>query len=163
MRHRVAGRKLGRTTAHRQALLRNLSSSLIDKERITTTLAKAKELRSFTEKLVTLSKKETLHARRLALRRLPNHRRSRIRGHVRVGHSDQMRLGGVKPEGHHRILAEVGGQLQQVLRVVWLLKPFVSVCAYSGSRHEESIERLERLLPQLPGTDRAGVASALGE
>jgi len=70
MRHRVAGRKLGRTTSHRQALLRNLSTALIEKEKITTTLAKAKELRRFAEKLVTLSKRETLHARRRALRQI---------------------------------------------------------------------------------------------
>ena len=68
MRHRVARRKLGRTSEHRLALLRNLSTALLDKERIKTTLTKAKELRSFAEKLVTLSKKETLHARRLVLR-----------------------------------------------------------------------------------------------
>ena len=70
MRHRIAGRKLGRTTAHRLALMRNMSTALFDKERITTTLAKAKELRPFAEKLVTLSKKETLHARRLAARHI---------------------------------------------------------------------------------------------
>ena len=68
MRHRIAGRKLGRTSEHRLALMRNLSSALFDKEKITTTLAKAKELRPFAEKLVTLSKRETLHARRLVLR-----------------------------------------------------------------------------------------------
>ena len=57
MRHRIAGRKLGRTSAHRLALMRNLSTALIlaEKERITTTLPKAKELRRFAEKLVTLS------------------------------------------------------------------------------------------------------------
>jgi large subunit ribosomal protein L17 len=70
MRHRVAQRKLGRTSEHRMALLRNLSTALLDKERITTTLTKAKELRSFAEKLVTMSKKETLHARRLVLRHI---------------------------------------------------------------------------------------------
>jgi len=68
MKHRVAGRKLGRTTEHRTALLRNLSTALFEKEKITTTLAKAKELRPFAEKLVTLAKKETLHARRMILR-----------------------------------------------------------------------------------------------
>jgi large subunit ribosomal protein L17 len=72
MRHRVAGRKLGRTSEHRIALLRNLSSALFDKEKITTTLAKAKELRPFAEKLITLSKKETLHARRQVLRDIHN-------------------------------------------------------------------------------------------
>jgi large subunit ribosomal protein L17 len=70
MRHRVAGRKLGRTTEHRIALLRNLSTALFDKEKITTTLAKAKELRPFAEKLLTISKKETLHARRQVARHI---------------------------------------------------------------------------------------------
>jgi large subunit ribosomal protein L17 len=70
MRHRVAHRKLGRTTPHRIALLRNLATSLFDKERIRTTLPKAKELRPFAEKLITLAKRDTnrLHARRLAAR-----------------------------------------------------------------------------------------------
>jgi len=68
MRHRIAGRRLGRTSEHRLALMRNMSTSLFDKERIRTTLQKAKELRSFAEKLITLSKKESLHARRLVLR-----------------------------------------------------------------------------------------------
>ena len=68
MKHRVAGRKLGRTSMHRTALLRNLSTELFRHERIKTTLMKAKELRPFAEKLITLSKRETLHARRLVLR-----------------------------------------------------------------------------------------------
>ena len=67
MRHRVAHRKLGRTTAHRLSLLRNLAAALFMHERIRTTLAKAKELRPFAEKLITLSKKDSLHARRQAL------------------------------------------------------------------------------------------------
>ena len=67
MRHRVAHRKLGRTTQHRMSLLRNLAASLFMHERIRTTLAKAKELRPFAEKLITLSKKDSLHARRRAL------------------------------------------------------------------------------------------------
>ncbi len=68
MRHRVAHRKLGRTTEHRISLLRNLTASLFIHERIRTTLAKAKELRPFAERLITLSKKDSLHARRRALR-----------------------------------------------------------------------------------------------
>src|SRR5580765_6824797 len=68
MKHRVAGRKLGRTSMHRTALLRNLSTELFRHERIRTTLMKAKELRPFAEKLITLSKRESLHARRLVLR-----------------------------------------------------------------------------------------------
>lgn len=67
MRHRVAHRKLGRTTEHRLSLLRNMAASLITHERIRTTEAKAKELRPFVEKLVTLGKRDSLHARRRAL------------------------------------------------------------------------------------------------
>ncbi len=70
MKHRVAGRKLGRTSAHRLAVLRNLARALFDKERVRTTVAKAKELRPFAERLVTLSKRETLHARRRVLRHI---------------------------------------------------------------------------------------------
>jgi len=68
MRHLVKGRRLGRTTAHRTALLRNLVTSFIEKERITTTVAKAKEARPVAEKLITLAKADTLQARRQALR-----------------------------------------------------------------------------------------------
>lgn len=72
MRHLKAGRKLGRSSAHRKALFRNLVTQLIERERIRTTLAKAKELRPHAEKTITLGKKGTLHARRLALRTLKN-------------------------------------------------------------------------------------------
>jgi large subunit ribosomal protein L17 len=71
MRHRAAHRKLGRRTAHRVSLLRNLAASLISHGRIRTTEAKAKELRPFVEKLVTLGKRDSLHARRRALSILP--------------------------------------------------------------------------------------------
>ena len=70
MRHRVGGRKLQRTSAHRAALFRNMSAALIKHEQITTTLAKAKELRPYIEKLVTLGKKGGLSNRRLAHARL---------------------------------------------------------------------------------------------
>jgi large subunit ribosomal protein L17 len=71
MRHRAAHRKLGRRTAHRVSLLRNLAASLISHGRVRTTEAKAKELRPFVEKLVTLGKRDSLHARRRALAILP--------------------------------------------------------------------------------------------
>jgi ribosomal protein L17 len=70
MRHGVAHRKLGRTSAHRIAMLRNMSASLIKHEQIKTTLPKAKELRPYIEKLVTLAKHGGLSNRRLALARL---------------------------------------------------------------------------------------------
>ena len=72
MRHNVAHRKLGRVTSHRIALLRNLATALFERERIRTTLPKAKELRPFAEKLITLAKRDDdrLHARRLAARHI---------------------------------------------------------------------------------------------
>ena len=70
MRHRVAGRKLQRTSAHRAAMFRNMAAALIKHEQITTTTAKAKELRPYVEKLVTLAKKGGLSNRRLAHSRL---------------------------------------------------------------------------------------------
>jgi large subunit ribosomal protein L17 len=67
MRHGNAHRKLGRTSAHREAMFANMAASLIKHEQITTTLPKAKELRPFVEKLVTLAKRGDLHARRQAI------------------------------------------------------------------------------------------------
>ena len=66
MRHRVAYRKLGRVTSHRLAMLRNLATALFERERIQTTLMKAKELRPYAERLITLAKRDEgrLHARR---------------------------------------------------------------------------------------------------
>jgi large subunit ribosomal protein L17 len=76
MRHRNAGRKLGVKTQHRNAMFANMAAALIKHEQIKTTLPKAKELRPVVEKLVTLSRKDDLAARRLAL--------SRIRDEVQV-------------------------------------------------------------------------------
>jgi large subunit ribosomal protein L17 len=67
MRHRLAGKKLGRTSSHRMAMLRNMVTELLEKEKITTTISKAKALRPFTEKMITLGKRDSLHARRQAL------------------------------------------------------------------------------------------------
>ncbi len=66
MRHRKKGRKLNRTASHRKATLRNLATSLFRHGRIKTTTAKAKELRPYAERLITLAKRGDLHARRLA-------------------------------------------------------------------------------------------------
>lgn len=66
MRHRVSGKKLGRNTKHRRAMTRNLVTSVINEERVRTTLAKAKEMRRHVERIITLGKKGTLHARRQA-------------------------------------------------------------------------------------------------
>lgn len=70
MRHRWKGKQLSRTASHRRALLRNMASSLILHERIETTTGRAKELRPYTERLITLAKRGDLHARRLAAARL---------------------------------------------------------------------------------------------
>ena len=67
MRHRKAGRRLGRTSSHRDAMLRNMVTSLLDQERIVTTVPKAKEARRVTEQMITLGKRGDLHARRQAM------------------------------------------------------------------------------------------------
>ncbi len=72
MRHGMANRKLGRTSSHRKAMFRNQLASLIDNERIITTLPKAKELRPIAEKLITLAKNDSVHTRRQAFRLVPD-------------------------------------------------------------------------------------------
>jgi large subunit ribosomal protein L17 len=73
MRHRVAGRKLSRHTQHRELMFRNMLVSLLQHERITTTLAKGKEFRGWVDRMISLGKKGTLHARRQAFALLRNH------------------------------------------------------------------------------------------
>jgi large subunit ribosomal protein L17 len=72
MRHLVSGRKLNRTASHRRAMLSNLAISILDYERVTTTLMKAKEVRSVVERLISYGKKADLHHIRLAARRINN-------------------------------------------------------------------------------------------
>ncbi len=74
MRHRIAGRQLSRTSEHRLAMRRNLVASLFEHETISTTIEKAKEVKAFAEKLITLAKKGTLSARRRAISMLGNRR-----------------------------------------------------------------------------------------
>tara|TARA_X000000950_G_scaffold259673_1_gene328274 strand:- start:1203 stop:1649 length:447 start_codon:yes stop_codon:yes gene_type:complete len=71
MRHRLKGRKLNRTSAHRKAMFKNLAASLLKYEQITTTVPKAKDLRPIVEKLITIAKKGSLHARRQLISKLP--------------------------------------------------------------------------------------------
>ena len=70
MRHRAKGRQLSRTSTHRRAMLNNMASSLFEHGRVVTTEAKAKELRPFAEKLITLARRGDLHARRLVERKI---------------------------------------------------------------------------------------------
>lgn len=72
MRHQIRGRKLGRSPSHRRALFRNQLASLVRAERITTTLQKAKELRPIAEKVITQGKRDTLHARRMVNKWIPD-------------------------------------------------------------------------------------------
>jgi large subunit ribosomal protein L17 len=70
MRHRAKGRQLSRTSTHRRAMLNNMATSLFEHGRVVTTEAKAKELRPFAEKLITLARRGDLHARRLVQRKI---------------------------------------------------------------------------------------------
>lgn len=106
MRHLKNGRHLNRTPAHRDALIRNLANSLFESGKITTTVAKAKEMRPFTEKMITLAKKGTLAARRQAIAKLhsrkvvahlfdelANRYSSRPGGYCRIIHLPTHRIG----------------------------------------------------------------------
>ena len=123
MRHRVAHRKLGRTTPHRTALLRNMATALFDKERIRTTLMKAKELRPFAERLITLARRDEgrLHARRQVARdirdaqvvkklfdSLGSRFASRPGGYTRI-----LRLGPRKGDGAEMAIVELLGSEYQ--------------------------------------------------
>lgn len=98
MRHGVAGRKLGVTSSHRQAMFRNLTVALFKHEQITTTLPKAKELRPVAEKLITLGKRGGLHARRQAYAQL---RDDTIVGKLFGTLADRYRA---RPGGYCRVL-----------------------------------------------------------
>ena len=115
MRHGAAHRKLGRTSSHRTAMFANMAASLIKHEQIVTTLPKAKELRPFVEKLVTLGKRGDLHARRQAI--------SQVRDEVQVQklfgvlggrYKDHLAISGlwgmvVILDGADRVVSAVGG------------------------------------------------------
>jgi large subunit ribosomal protein L17 len=98
MRHNMHGRKLGRTTAHRKAMFRNQLASLVEAERIKTTLQKAKELRPLAEKMITKGKSGTLHARRQVGRWLPD------RVHVRKLFDEIAPRFADRPGGYTRIV-----------------------------------------------------------
>ena len=93
MRHANKGRALGRTSEHKLALLRNMATSLFRHGRITTTTAKAKELRPFAEKLITLAKRGDLHSKRLAARHVQD-RDTLVRLFDQIGPSVAERAGG---------------------------------------------------------------------
>ncbi len=84
MRHRKAGRKLNKTSSHRKAMFANMAHALIKHEQIVTTLPKAKELRPIVERLITLAKRGTLHARRQAAAKLPQISKDLIRDEVEI-------------------------------------------------------------------------------
>ncbi len=123
MRHLKSGRKLNRSASHRLALMRNLTCALIERERIITTVAKAKAMRPFAERLITLAKKGTLHARRLVLARLGNQKAAvqklfkeigpryadRPGGYTRIIKRPQNRLGDGGPTAFIELLPETEG------------------------------------------------------
>ena len=118
MQHNKAGRKLGRTSAHRKALFRNQLDSLFTHERIQTTLPKAKELRPLAEKLVTLGKRGGLHARRLALRDVSQDAVKRLFDEIAPrfatrpgGYTRIMKLGTRPGDGAEKAILEFVGTL----------------------------------------------------
>ncbi len=121
MRHRKKGRQLSRTASHRKALLRNMATSLFRHGRISTTTAKAKELRPYAEKLITLAKRGDLHAKRLAARKIADREvlvslfddigprfAERAGGYTRI-----LKLGHRRGDGAEVAMIELVGEEQQ--------------------------------------------------
>ncbi len=118
MRHKVDHRKLGRTSEHRRALLRNQAISLVNHDRITTTLEKAKEVRRFVEKLITLAKKDTLASRRLAATKIADPKALKklfgtlgpINANRAGGYTRILKLGARKGDGAQMAALELVGR-----------------------------------------------------
>ena len=122
MRHRNAGFKLGRNTSHRRALLRNLVTSVIQEDRVETTVAKAKAVRPHIEKMITLGKKGDLHSRRQALSFLQTDKAvSRLFGEVAKRYTDRqggylriVRTGFQQGDGADKAFIELLGAEKQL-------------------------------------------------
>ena len=134
MRHKKKGRKLGRKVGNRRALLRNLACQLIIHKKIKTTDPKAKELRSFIEPLITLAKKDNLHARRLVTKKIPQ------KDVVRILFKEIAPLFSERPGGYTRI-TKLG--LRENDRAPVSIIEFV-----------ESIEGLEKQDPEVIKTEK---------
>ena len=134
MRHKKKGRKLGRKVGNRRALLRNLACQLIIHKKIKTTDPKAKELRSFIEPLITLAKKNNLHARRLVIKKIPK------KNVVRILFKEIAPLFSDRPGGYTRI-TKLG--LRDNDRALVSIIEFV-----------ESIEGLEKQDPEVIKTEK---------
>ncbi len=113
MRHRRAGKKLGRDSAHRKALYSNLAGALIEHGRIKTTVAKAKAVKPFAEQMITLGKRGDLHARRLALAEL------RSQDVVHLLFADVAPRFADRPGGYTRIV-KLGPRLGDAAEMVYL-------------------------------------------
>lgn len=100
MRHRLKGKKLNRRSEHRMAMLRNIAVSLIENKTVKSTLPKCKTIRPFIEKLTTIAKKNTLHARRLLLSRLGQSRTEAVNELIKMASGDYKD----RPGGYTRIL-----------------------------------------------------------
>lgn len=133
MRHRSKTVKLQRDKAHREALLRNLACSLIEHRQIRTTLAKAKALRPFVEKLVTLGKKNTLHSRRRAISLLGSNQLAQRS--VKVLFDDIATASADRQGGYTRIIKL--GQRRSDSAAMALIE-FVDIAVPAGDEDEES-------------------------
>lgn len=160
MRHLVSGRKLNRTASHRRAMLSNLAVSILDKERVTTTVAKAKEVRGVVERLITYGKKGDLHAIRLAARRVNDERilkklfddiapgyKDRAGGYTRVLKTED-RKGDCAPmaiielvgRGHNDPVRKRGGAKKKKASAPKAAKPAAAPAAAESAPEEKAAE-----------------------
>ena len=160
MNHNVGHRKLGRTSGHRRALLRNLTTSLFRHERVRTTVPKAKELRPFAERLITLARRDDLHSRRLVARDVDDREivkklfntlgprfASRPGGYTRI-----MRLGPRQGDGAEMALIEMVGS-EAIFK-----KQREETKAKKDRRQDAGKKREEQKAPEAATAEAAGPA-----
>lgn len=152
MRHLKRTAKLGRTGQHRNAMLSNLVCSLIKHRRVTTTLAKAKAARSVAEKMVTLAKRGTLHARRLASARLHQDEEA-----VRILFKDIVAAHKSRPGGYTRILRlhQRPGDAANVAILEWVDQPVVAAEATAPTAAQPQATAAPAATGPTPAEDKA--------
>ncbi len=171
MRHRIAGKQLSRSTSHRLALRRNMASSLIEHGAIRTTDVKAKELRSFVEKLITLAKKGTLHARRQVIAELRDRAIANTKGEIQDKSVVQKLFDEVVPRyanrngGYTRIIHLAERRIgdagkQSILQLVEETKPQAAEPAATGKRRRRLAKRHQAAQA---AAEAAGHAAAEGK
>ena len=139
MRHSVRGRKLNRTSEHRMSMLRNMAVSLIEHKMIQSTLPKCKELRPFVEKLVTIARKNTLHARRLLLSKLGSNKLNAVNELIVIAQDRYQN----RPGGYTRVLKNGYRYGDNAPKGVIMFVEELAVNSSATSKNQENVSEVE--------------------